>query len=110
MERLRPVTDDQQTSPRRAALVAALRRSAVLILVLAATGTALGVAAGLRRAEDHTARASILVSPLDGNPFNPNGRGDDLINLETEAKLVSSDSVAEAAAERTGDPSTADQM
>ena len=88
------MTDDQQTSPRRAALVAALRRSAILILVLVATGTALGVAAGLRRAEDHTARASILVSPLDGNPFYPSGRGDDLINLETEAQLVTSDSVA----------------
>jgi len=90
--------------------VAALRRSAVLILVLAATGTALGVAAGLRRAEDHVARASILVSPLDGNPFYPSGRGDDLINLETEAQLVSSDSVANAVAERIGDPGTASDL
>jgi polysaccharide biosynthesis transport protein len=104
------VTDDQQISPRRAALVAAIRRSAVLILVLALTGTALGVAAGLRRAEDHTARASILVSPLDGNPFYPSGRGDDLINLETEAQLVSSDSVANAVAERIGDPGTASEL
>ena len=32
---------------------------------------ALGVAAGLRRAEEHTARASILISPLDGNPYYP---------------------------------------
>jgi capsular polysaccharide biosynthesis protein len=104
------VTDDQQTSPRRAALVAALRRSVVLILVLAATGTALGVAAGLRRAEDHTARASILVSPLDGNPFYPSGRGDDLINLETEAQLVSSDAVANAVAERIGDPGSASEL
>src|SRR3954451_21863146 len=102
MERLRPVTDDQQNSPRRAALVAALRRSAVLILVLAATGTALGVAAGLRRAEDHTAQASILVSPLDGNPFYPSGRGDDLINLETEAQLVGSTAVGRQVANRVG--------
>ncbi len=104
------MTDDSLTSPRRAALVAALRRSAVLILVLAATGTALGVAAGLRRAEDHTARASILVSPLDGNPYYPGGRGDDLINLETEAKLVSSDPVALAVAQRIGDPGDADNL
>ena len=104
------MTDDQQTSPRRAALVAALRRSAVLILVLAATGMALGVAAGLRRAEDHTARASILVSPLDGNPYYPSGRGDDLINLETEAQLMSSDAVAKAVAERIGDPGSASDM
>jgi capsular polysaccharide biosynthesis protein/Mrp family chromosome partitioning ATPase len=104
------VTDDSQTSPRRAALGAALRRSAVLILVLAATGTALGVAAGLRRAEDHTARASILVSPLDGNPYSTTGRGDDLINLETEAQVVHSDPVARAVAERIGDPATASAL
>ena len=104
------MTDDSQTSPRRAALVAALRRSAILILVLVATGTALGVAAGLRRAEDHTARASILVSPLDGNPYNTTGRGDDLINLETEAQLVHSDPVAHAVAERIGDPGSASDL
>jgi capsular polysaccharide biosynthesis protein len=104
------LTDDQQTSPRRAALVAALRRSALLIVVLALTGTALGIAAGLRRAEDHTARASILVSPLDGNPFYPSGRGDDLINLETEAQLVRSDAVARATAERIGDPADPGDM
>ena len=90
--------------------MAALRRSAILILVLVATGTALGVAAGLRRAEDHTARASILVSPLDGNPFYPSGRGDDLINLETEAQLVTSDAVAKAVAERIGDPGSASDL
>ncbi len=104
------MTDDSQTSPRRAALVAALRRSAVLILVLVATGTAVGVAAGLQRAEDHTARASILVSPLDGNPYNTTGRGDDLINLETEAQLVHSDPVARAVAESIGDPASATDM
>ena len=104
------MADDAQTSPRRAALVAALRRSAVLIVVLVLTGTALGVAAGLRRAEEHTAQASILVSPLDGNPYYPSGRGDELINLETEAKLASSDPVARAVAERIGDPASPDEM
>ena len=69
------------------------------------------MAAGLRRAEDHTAQASILVSPLDGNPYYPSGRGDDLINLETEAQLMKSDPVANAVAERIGDPgSTADML
>ena len=104
------MSDDAQTSPRRAALVAALRRSAVLIIVLVLTGTALGVAAGLRRAEEHSAQASILVSPLDGNPYYPSGRGDELINLETEAKLASSDPVARAVAERIGDPASPDEM
>jgi succinoglycan biosynthesis transport protein ExoP len=93
-----PVPEDSQTSPQRGALVAALRRSAALLLLLALLGAALGAAAGLRRAEAHTAEASILVSPLEGNPFSPTGRGDDLVNLETEAQLVSSDPVARLAA------------
>ncbi|MET0997444.1 MAG: hypothetical protein ABWX73_01905 [Marmoricola sp.] len=97
------MTDDSQTSPRQGALKAALRHSAVLLLVLAAVGTVLGAGAGLRRAEDHTARASILVSPLTGNPFYPGGRGDDLINLETEAQLVRSDPVARDVASRLGE-------
>ncbi len=97
------VTDDSQTSPRQGALRAALRHSAVMLLVLAAVGTVLGAGAGLRRAEDHTARASILISPLTGNPFYPGGRGDDLINLETEAQLVRSDPVARDVASRLDD-------
>ncbi len=100
------MTDDYQANPRRGALQAALRHSAVLILVLAALGSVLGAAAGLRRAEEHTARASILISPLTGNPFYPSGRGDDLINLETEAQLVRSDRVARAVAARIGDSVT----
>ena len=96
------VTDDPQ-SPRRAALVAALRASAVLILVLTALGAALGVAAGLQRADRRTAEASILVTPLAGNPFSPTGRGDDLVNLETEAQLVGSETVARDVAKRLGE-------
>jgi capsular polysaccharide biosynthesis protein len=96
-------TDDSQTSPRRAALVAALRHSAVLILVLTALGAALGAAAGLQRADQRSAEASILVTPLEGNPFSPTGRGDDLVNLETEAQLVASESVARDVATRLGE-------
>jgi Mrp family chromosome partitioning ATPase len=104
------VTEDAQTSPRRAALVAALRHSAALLLVLTLSGAALGVAAGLQRADQRTAEASILVSPLDGNPFSPTGRGDDLVNLETEAQLVSSETVARDVATRVGESETASTM
>lgn len=93
MGRQVPQNEDPEASPHRGALVAALRRSAVLLVVLALLGAALGVAAGLRRAEER-ATSSILVSPLEGNPFSPTGRGDDLVNLETEAQLVGSDRVA----------------
>ena len=99
------MTDYTQTSPRRAALVAALRRSAALIVILTLIGAGLGLAAGLLRGQSHTARASVLISPLVGNPYYPGGRGDELINLETEAQLVSSDPVASDVADRVvGDP------
>ena len=105
------MADYMQTSPRRAALVAALRRSAALIVVLTLLGGVLGLAAGLLRGQSHTASASVLISPLVGNPFYPGGRGDELINLETEAQLVSSDPVAKDVVSRVdGDPSTADVL
>lgn len=100
------MSDDVQTSPRRAALAASLRRSAVLLVLLALVGAAVGLLAGLRQAEEHTAEASILVVPLDGNPFNPTGSGDDLVNLRTEAQLVGSDQVAGSVARRLGFPGT----
>lgn len=95
--------DDSQTSPRRGALATALRHNALLIVALLTIGTLAGVAYGLRSADEHTARASILIAPLEGNPFNPSGRGDDLLNLETEAQVVGSDPVARSVAERLGD-------
>jgi capsular polysaccharide biosynthesis protein len=91
-------------------LVAALRNSAALLLVLTLLGAALGVAAGLQRADQHTAEASILVTPLDGNPFSPTGRGEDLVNLETEAQLVSSETVARDVATRVGESENASTM
>jgi hypothetical protein len=42
----------------------------------------------------------LLVSPLEGNPYNPLGRGDELLNLESEALLVRSDAVADAVIHR----------
>ena len=105
------MADYMQTSPRRAALVAALRRSAALIVVLTLLGGVLGLAAGLLRGQSHAARASVLISPLVGNPFYPGGRGDELINLETEAQLVSSDPVArDVASQVDGDPTTAEVL
>ncbi len=105
------MTDYTQNSPRRAALVAALRRSAALIVILTLLGGALGLAAGLMRSQSHTASASVLISPLVGNPFYPGGRGDELINLETEAQLVSSDPVARDVASRLdGDLSSSDVL
>jgi polysaccharide biosynthesis transport protein len=72
----------------------ALRRHLPLILVLVLLGAAAGVAGALHQGIQYTATASILLNPLEGNPFAPDGRGEQLVNLETEAQLVSTEGVA----------------
>jgi len=65
-------------------------RIVVLAVVLGIVGALVGAFVGLRLAGVHTATANVLVSPLAGNPYNPTGNGTALVNLETEAQLVSS--------------------
>lgn len=68
----------------------------------------LGVAgawAGEQRDQRHPATATILLNPLQGNPFSPDAR-DGLVNLETEARLVTSDVVARKVREKI-DPTAA---
>jgi polysaccharide biosynthesis transport protein len=72
----------------------ALRRHLLLILVLTLLGAAAGVAGAVRQGIQYTATASILLNPLEGNPFAPDGRGEQLVNLETEAQLVRTEGVA----------------
>lgn len=82
-------------------------KAAVLLFVLlAVVGGALGYALGARAAGQVTSRATVLVSPLGGNPYSPDGSGDDLVNLETEAQLVNSDAVARKVATALGAPNT----
>ncbi|GAA2604940.1 Wzz/FepE/Etk N-terminal domain-containing protein [Actinomadura fulvescens] len=83
-----------QTGTVHGQLVAALLRQRKLIIVVALLATGAGLAAGLLTTTLYTATASTLVSPLEGNPYSPQGRGDDLLNLETEAQLVKTDAVA----------------
>jgi succinoglycan biosynthesis transport protein ExoP len=83
----------QGTASRTAALNAALRRGLLLTILLAIAGGIAGGLVGERMSTVSTATATILVNPLDGNPFSTKGSGDDLINLETEAQLVPSDDV-----------------
>ncbi|GLY73421.1 hypothetical protein Airi01_016880 [Actinoallomurus iriomotensis] len=74
-------------------LTGVARRHLKLIGALAAVATVLGLAAGLLLPSSAKATATVLISPLDGNPYSPNGRGDDLTNLESEAELVRADAV-----------------
>lgn len=74
----------------------------VFVLVGTLLGAAIGAGLGLLREDKYTATSTVLVAPLEGNPYSPVGSGDDLINLETEAQLVKSDTVTEAVASQLG--------
>lgn len=72
---------------------------AVILGLLGAVG---GYAASGNVPQNHQATAIILVSPLEGNPFYPSSRGEQLVNLFTESKMLTSDTVAEMVIEETG--------
>lgn len=83
------------------------RAAALLLLVAvvcAALGGVLGAGAASVLASTHTAQSTVLVTPLEGNPFNPTGNGDDLNNLQSEAQLAQSDAVANLVAASDLDP------
>jgi Mrp family chromosome partitioning ATPase len=75
---------------------------AAVLVALAIVGAVVGFAVGARESSRATARASVLVSALAGNPYSTDGQGDALVNLETEAQLVQSDTVASAVADKLG--------
>lgn len=87
---------------RRQHILGARWRVLVLVLVLGLAGGSAGAWWGQRAAGVRDASAVILINPLYGNPFSPQGRGDDLVNLETEAQLVTSDTVAQQVSQRIG--------
>jgi capsular polysaccharide biosynthesis protein len=91
-----------QGGSRAAALNAALRRGLVLTVVLCILGGVAGALVGERMSTVLMANATILVNPLDGNPFSTKGRGDDLENLKTEAQLIQSNDVALMVQKREG--------
>jgi polysaccharide biosynthesis transport protein len=74
-------------------LTGVARRHLKLVCSLAAVAAVLGVLSGLLLPASAKATATVLVSPLDGNPYSTNGRGDDLTNLQSEAALVQADAV-----------------
>lgn len=80
----------------------ALASSLAWIIALSMLGALAGAALGFRMARNSTATASVLVNPLAGNPFYPGSRGEDLVNLQSEAALLVSDPVAELVATSEG--------
>lgn len=72
-----------------------IRTPLAITLALCLAGLVAGAWYGARKAAWHEATAVVLISPLRGNPFSPDGTGSDLVNLETEAQLVRSHRVAD---------------
>ncbi|WP_433229925.1 hypothetical protein [Actinomadura formosensis] len=93
---------DQTADPQQGQLLPLLRRYMPLLVLLAVVGAAVGVIAALVLPAPYKATSTVLVSPLEGNPYSPNGRGDDLVNLQTEAQLVSTDRVAKIVGQKLG--------
>lgn len=94
------------TSPGEGQLFTLLRRRWLLLFIVSVLGVLIGLSLGRWLPASFHSTASVLVSPLEGNPYSSEGRGDDLINLETEAQLVTVDNVAGLAQRRLkeGDP------
>lgn len=87
---------------RLAALKSAPKKVWVLAIILALLGAGLGFVAGNSAPRSHSASTVILVTPLEGNPFYPGSRGEQLINLTTEAQVLKSDQVATKVIESLG--------
>lgn len=91
-----------RTPKRRADSGGRLSSAVLLVVALALLGGVAGAAFGFLQGSSSTAQSAVLLAPLEGNAFSPVGRGDDLINMQTEAQLVTSDVVARAVAEELG--------
>ena len=71
-----------------------VRSNIWIILATSLVGLLLGFGASTRLEPQSTATTPILLTPLDGNPFDPTSRGGQLVNLESEAQSVRSTDVA----------------
>ena len=83
-------------------LRSASRKLWALTAILALLGASVGFVVGYDAPRVQTASTVILVTPLEGNPFYPGSRGEQLINLTTEAQVLKSDKVATMAIEKLG--------
>lgn len=95
--------------PRRAGRVTAA--AVALCVALASLGGLAGYWWSTQGGDEvRTAEAVVLLRPLEGNPFNPEGAGTELVNMETEAQLVRSTVVTGLAADELGQPDNADAI
>lgn len=81
-------------------LAEAVRSSLWIIIATSLVGLAIGFALSAQIVERSTATTKILINPLDANPFDTSTRGQQLVNLETEAQALRSTAVATIAREK----------
>ncbi|WP_157537015.1 hypothetical protein [Nocardioides sp. Root190] len=75
-------------------------RSVALLFILVVVVASAGAAWSLQRKGENSATAVVMLHPLTGNAYSPGGRGDELVNLETEAQVLRSEAVARAVLDR----------
>jgi Mrp family chromosome partitioning ATPase/capsular polysaccharide biosynthesis protein len=102
------VAADELAAAPPSQLAAVLSRHRTFIMLTGLLGLTLGLVGGVLMPATYTSSASVLITPLEGNPYSPVGRGDDLVNIGTEAQLAQTDAVAKLvrAKLRRGDPAT----
>lgn len=88
----------------------ALRKNIVLVLAFGLAGVLLGSGFAVFSSAGYTATAGILIDPVQGNPYEPDGQADPVVALETEATLVATDPVSRLAAQRLRDRMTAAEL
>lgn len=91
-------------------LAEAVRSSLWIIIATSLIGLAVGVALSAQIVERSTATTKILINPLDANPFDTSTRGQQLVNLETEAQALRSTAVATIAREKMGTDLTEEEL
>src|SRR5262245_40874856 len=69
-----------------------------LVVGCTLAGLVLGFLVSTRVDTAASATTTVLLNPLDGNPFYPSTRGEQLVNMGTEAQALRSDAVAALAA------------
>ncbi len=86
----------------------AVRRRWRAVVALVVLGAVAGTLVATRSVT-YSSTAAILVTPLQNNPYAADVRRDD-INIETEAQLVQSESVAVLARRRLGNGPSVEQL
>ncbi|MCZ2402944.1 hypothetical protein IV498_07035 [Paenarthrobacter sp. Z7-10] len=107
---LPPAGPDNRIQTRTLLFRAAVARSWPALVALTLVGGLAGVAVGTNVSEPRTATAVILLNPLEGNAFYPSTRGEQLVNLFTEAQVLRSNAVAATVPATAGGKATVEQV